>query len=423
MQAYSKFYWPLALISLVVLMESQFQNAVLARYPNPELQLSTFALAASCFNLINSLLSFVPQMVTVLARTKHARRICRIFVMTIGSIMTLILAMVAYPAPGTRILAALLSIPAEITPDVVRYLRWLTPLVMVNAMRHYCTGILVQAGATRSMTALNILHLIVLVTVLLMGRFLNWRPISALAGATISSNVIHLIIISWIAFHINDEPKQQNASTELGFYDIFKFFWPVAVTSAMFAMSRPVMYAFVNRTGEALLTVAALRLAFDVSMFFQNPVNQFRHLYTVFGKEDPAGVKLFMRKVTFGLVGVMALLAFTPLSRLLFKQIMGAGPELTQAAIQTLRILCLAPLVISIRNVYHGRMMVGKKTIGMAVGAVMRVVAIGVLSWTCYHFGLLNHVTCAMLLVTGFIMEAACARMSVKNNSNLNLKD
>jgi hypothetical protein len=258
-------------------------------------------------------------------------------------------------------------------------------------------------------------HLGTLVAGLFAGRALGWAAIATLAGATIVSNVVDLALMAVVAA---GKPEPAMAAEAAGgrpvsYGDILAFFWPVAVTSAMFAMSRPVMYSFINRTATAVTTVAALRLAFDAAMFFQNPVNQFRHLYTTYGGEDPQGVRRFMLRVTAGLTAGMVLLAFTPLATVLFRDILGVDGEVLTQAVVALRVLCLVPLTIAVRNIYHGQLMVRRRTTGMAIAATLRVVAIGVISWALFRAGWLNYLTCAMLLVVGFVSEAAAARHSL----------
>ncbi len=412
---YASFYWPLALTSLLALLELQFQNGVLARYPDAEVQLATFALASGSFQLLNAFLVFVPQMVTVLGRNAADRGICLRFVLMVGLILAVPLLVMSWFPPGTRLLALLLGIPAAVLPQVIRYLQWLTPLVVVNALCQYYVGVLVLAERTRLVTLLNAAHLTILVGVLLAGRALGWSAIGTLACATISANTLRLMLSAWAAaWRREPEPPGPTDGPHLTHRAVFIFFWPVAMTSAMFAMTRPVLYAFVNRTDLALTTIAALRLAFDVGLCFQNPVNQFRHLYTTFGEADPVGVRRFMVRITAGLTLAMLVLAFTPLGRLFFIRVLGVhGPMLGQA-VDALRVLCLAPAIIAVRNVYHGELMVGRRTGGMAVGSALRVLAIGGLAWLALRMGILDHTVCAMLLVAGFLAEAISSRCAVR---------
>ena len=409
---YWSFYWPLALTSVVLLLERQFQNGVLARYPDAAVGLATFALAASSFQLVHASLSFIPQMIAVQARTRQARRACRNFVVTAGCVLSLPLVWIGFTATGQHLLAGLLNIPEALLPDVTRYLRWLAPLVLVDALRQYNTGILVLGEKTRRVTLLNAVHMLVLIGMLLAGRHLGWGALPTIALATISSNVLHLVLGLLLAARV--ETPDHGAGDRLTWTAMLRFFWPVAVTSTMFALTRPVLYAYVNLTDQAVVNVAALRMAFDFAIFFQHPVNQFRHLYATFGAEDPAGVRRFMLRTTAVLVTLMAVIVFTPASRFIFGRILGAEGEVLRRTVQAMGVLCLAPLVIALRNLSHGKMLVLQRTLGMAGAGVLRVGATALAAKGLYHLGLLNHRTACLVLVLGFSVEALAAHAAIR---------
>ncbi len=396
----------------MILLESQIQNAFLARYPAGAANLATFALAVSSFQLLNAFLVFVPQTVTLLARCPRSRKTCFRFVIAAGVLLSMPLLIIGFLPPGTRLFAHLMRIPPELLPNVIRYLQLMTPLLLVNAVRHYFTGILIRLGRTRILSLLNLCHLLTLVAVLATGRQQGWPPILTVAIGAIAANLVHLGLVSMAAAE-KRIPAQETGWQRLRYREILSFFWPVALTSAMFAMSRPVMYSYINRTAMAVTTVAALRLAFDATMFFQNPVNQFRHMFTTFGEDDPDGIKRFMFRITAWFTVVMLLLAFSPLGRLLFHRVIGAEGEVLEKAIQALRILCLGPLTIAVRNLYHGRMMIYRRTRGMAAAGTFRVGVIVFLSWSFYHLGWLNHQTSALMLISGFAAEALVSRLAV----------
>jgi hypothetical protein len=411
---YGPFYWPLALTSLVMLLESQFQNGLLARYPNADVELATFAMAASSFQLVNALLAFVPPMVTVLARSSADRALCRAFVQRAGLLLSLPLLAMGYTAAGRAALAWLLNIPADVMPAVARYLQWLAPLVWVNAMRQYCTGVLVLSRRTRAITLLNVAHLATLVGVLLGGRAAGWNALPTLALATILSNVLHLALVATAVRKLTWPENRDGQRPSLTTAALWRFFWPLATTSALFAMSRPVLYAFVNLTPRAVVTIASLRVAFDFSLMFQNPVNQFRHVYATFGKEDPAGVARFMLRTTALLAALMALAVFSPISRPIFGWVLGLEGDVLAYALQAVRVLSLAPLAIALRNLYHGKLMVNRRTTSMALAAFLRVLAMGLLARLLLSQGWLNHVSGAAVLVAGFAVETVMVRHAVR---------
>lgn len=411
---YAAFYWPLALTSVVMLLESQFQNGVLARYPDAERELATFALASSSFQFVGAMLAFVPQMVTVLARTPADRAMCRFFVNAIGVLLSLPLLAMGFTAAGQAALARLMNISPETLPAVTRYLQWLAPLVWVNAIRHYGTGILVLGRKTRLVTLLNAVHLAVLVGVLLAGRGAGIGALPTLALATVLSNVLHLVLVTAVSRKIAIPEAGGEGRPPVTLATMLHFFWPLAATSGLFAMSRPVLYAYINLAPNPVVTVAALRVAFDFGSIFQNPVNQFRHLYATFGGEDPRGVARFMFQVTGLLTLIMAACVFSPLSRLLFGRVLGLEGEVMTAAVQAVQVMCLVPAVICARNVYHGKMMVHRKTVGMALAALFRVLAMGLAAKIMLEAGWLDHVTGSVILVLGFVVEMAMVRHAVR---------
>ena len=117
---------------------------------------------------------------------------------------------------------------------------------------------------------------------------------------------------------------------------------------------------------DGLLTIAALRVAFDFSMIFQQAANQFRHFFITFGFTDMQTKIRFMIAICAGLTGAMLLFSLTDLADLIWNSSMGLSTELTDLAIEVTLIMCLMPAIIIYRNYYHGRLMTERRTGGMA---------------------------------------------------------
>ena len=72
MLAYWRFYWPLALIGVGMVLSVQFQNATLARYPDAVTELAVLALSYGVFSFFNAALQFIAQLSNVYARSPQA---------------------------------------------------------------------------------------------------------------------------------------------------------------------------------------------------------------------------------------------------------------------------------------------------------------------------------------------------------------
>ena len=142
------------------------------------------------------------------------------------------------------------------------------------------------------------------------------------------------------------EPPQEIITEKISFQTLFEFFVPVSTTGVMFALSRPVLFAFVARTPDGLLTIAALRIAFDFSMIFQQAANQFRHFFISFGFDDLVGIQKFMRQIAIGITAIMLVFSLTPLANWLWGDLMNVPNGLIELAIEVLLVMCLMPTVI-----------------------------------------------------------------------------
>jgi hypothetical protein len=189
-----------------------------------------------------------------------------------------------------------------------------------------------------------------------------------------------------------------------------KFFVPVSTTGIMFALSRPVLFAFVSRTPNGLLAIAALRIAFDFSMLFQQAANQFRHFFISFGFDDIQAKRRFMVVVALGITAIMAAFALTPLSNWIWGSVMGVPAELMDSSVEVLMIMCLMPAVIVYRNYFHSRLMHLRRTAGMAYGGILRVAGIFILAAATFQLHMLNHLSAAAILIFGFVIEALIAQ-------------
>jgi hypothetical protein len=201
---------------------------------------------------------------------------------------------------------------------------------------------------------------------------------------------------------------------DLTWRETFSFFWPVAITSTMFSLSRPIIYSFVSRLPDSKPEIAALRVSFDFAMIFHMPLNQFRDLFVTFGYADYKGVKRFNLKVLAVVAGTMIVIAFTPLCGIILSGLLGIKGEVLDMAQGVVKVLCAIPFIVTIRNFLHGQSMVNRKTFSMAAGGVSRVIVIYILSLVFYEYGLLNHMTAALTLVLGFSVETTAVILTTR---------
>jgi hypothetical protein len=227
-----------------------------------------------------------------------------------------------------------------------------------------------------------------------------------LVGSEAAAIALQLILTIWVK-RIYYRPPELIEHENVTYRELTAFFIPVSMTGVMFALSRPVLFAFVSRLPEGIPTIAAMRVAFDFSMLFQQAANQFRHFFVTFGLDDLPGKRRFMAVIGAGITFIMLVFALTPLSAWVWRDLISIPEEVLAMSVQVFLVLCLMPTIIIIRNYFHGRLMVERRTSGMAVGSGLRVIGIYLGAMLCFNFDVLNHITAAFLLILGFVIETA----------------
>jgi len=404
-RAYWQFYWPLALTGLAMVLSVQFQNAALARFPDAARELAVFALAYGTFGFFRASLNFINQLSNVYARSLHGARRTLQFVVLASALLTLPLLGLGFLAAGEAALGSIYGIDADVAGRVTEYLRYLAPLVVISALRFYYTGRLIQARLTGWVTLLNATFLSLMIAGLVAGFSLGLRPVLVLVGAEAMAMLVHLAG-TWLVFRHRYRLPETPEHEALTFRELTAFFVPVSTTGVMFALSRPVLYAFVRRTPGGIVAIAAMRVAFDFSMPFQQAANQVRHFFVTFGLDDLARKGRFMALVCGGITILMLAFAITPLSNLIWRDLMRIPDDVRALSVEVMLVLCLMPAVIVFRNYFHGRLMVERRTAGMAVGAILRVVGIYGACQLLFSLGWLNHVSASFVLILGFVIEA-----------------
>ena len=97
---YWNFYWPLALMGVVMMLSRQFQNRALASYPDAKREIVVFALAFSTFSLFRAAIIFVPQMTNVLVRSRRSYGLVLAFTCAVCGVLTAPVALLALTPPA-----------------------------------------------------------------------------------------------------------------------------------------------------------------------------------------------------------------------------------------------------------------------------------------------------------------------------------
>jgi hypothetical protein len=410
---YFQFYWPLALTGSIGLSGMLVKNFVLLGFEDGVRELALYALAWSVFLPLQSATWMVSQAVNVLVDGRESLRRIIAFFGGVVILLTCPLVWLGFSESGKILLGRFYTLESTDLEVIQAYVRGFIPLPLILTALQFVRGLLVQVEATRITTALEAVRVILLGTTLAVGVHQGWSPLFTLIFGQLATDSLNLALHLW--FLRPHRPHWRKAEAEpIRFPAIWRFFWPVALTTLMFSFSRPIILSFITELGPEALPaggkeqlIAGLSLAFGFIPVFMNPINQFRNVFVNFARDDLAGVVTLLRWTIGGLTGFMLLVALTGLDGLFFRHFQGARPETSAIAENAFLVACLLPLGMGWRNYYHGLALAHRRTTSMGFASIMRNVVIYLLGALLLHFEFLNAGTAMSLLLSGFLTETA----------------
>lgn len=415
MQAqYLRFFWPLALSSLIFALGNQLRNAALSRYPEPARELSTYAYAFSTWILLWAANNFVPQVANAYARSPRGTRVALTTVIALNVASATVLLTTTLSPLGSALLERAFGVHGRVAADVRLYILWLAPLLPASGYTQFLDGMLVQARHTRLVTLARLAQLVGMAGGLAGGMALGWGAIPTLVTAHYAASFGGVAVLRWAKARYYAPPLAPE-HTQVTHLEVARFLLPTTVTSVMFSVTRPILYAALGRTADPLVGVAAMRIAYDMVASLQMVSNQFRHFFVTFGsRDDLAGKRRFMAIVALVLTGALAATLIPGPRELVFTTLLGVRGDVFGPAVAATTALIAVPAILMLRNYFHARLLEARAPNAMAFGSALRVVSVGGTCLALLSAGVLSAPTAALALGSGFVCEVLVSGIGLR---------
>lgn len=407
---YWRFALPLVVLGPLMLAGNLAQQSALLGFSQGVRELAAFALAGALLNPFANMLAMAPQMGTVLGRDRSGHRSVRRLVLGMGLGLFALVVLIAASPLGPAAISLFFRVEDSLVSIVLEYLLWFAMVIPLTGMQRVATGMLVRERRTATVTAVRLGDCALVIAILVAGAGAEWPLRATLIASRLLPELCSTVVTLHLARHLSprdDDPERPATSV----WSATRFFAPMAVTTTMFTLSRPILFSFATMVEtdarRAELLIAALSLTFSCGFIFQSMVNHaLRNLMATFGAEDPAGCRRFALQLT-ALITVAAVLFLTgPPLRWFLSTVLQAEGEVLVLATQAAPILALTPIVIAWRNWYHGLAMAHRRTGAMLLGSLGRNGCIVLGAAALAAGGWFDHRSATALLVAAFACEA-----------------
>jgi len=401
------FYLPLAAAQLLQGIRNPVLDAGVSRGLNPETSLAAFGVVGSLIQLLGAAGIVVQSAYLVLVRGRESYRFFRRYAALYIGFVLVLAGLVATPGLGQGFFTHVMGSAPDLVEDVMPIMRICLLVPVFNLIRLFFLAELVHRRQTHVVWMSPAVG-----EALMAGLALGVVPrlpvaagIGAAAAWLLVSVAEALVMFAFARRAQRRDPYGPDAPGErrLDVRYATAFALPLVITQFTLAAGNPVASAGLLRLADPELSVAGYRVAFSLVMLSTGPLATLRQVVLVMAREpqDHPRVRFFCTGVSFGIFAGVALIAFTPLNRLMLGTVIGAPPEIVNEAIPALQVFAPFPLVMGWRQFYAALSMHQHKTAQVAVAAATRLgmlyllafVMPGMLGWSGAWVGALARTT------------------------------
>lgn len=346
------FWMPLAATWLMMALEGPLLAAIIARMVEPKANLAAYGVAYAFALFFEAPVIMMLTAATALIKNKQTFLKLRRFAFGLSLLVTLTMTIGNLPPVFEVIAIDWIGLPPDIAALTHKTLIVLLPWPGAIGYRRFYQGVLIRAHYTRRVAYGTIIRLAAMSFVALF-CYLFTELDGAITGATALTIAVcaEAIASRLMARHVvrtilAQKETETNEKTSLGYREITAFYYPLALTSMLGLGVNPVMSFFLGQSRFAIESLAVLPVVNSLVFIFRSVGLAFQETGIALMGENYEGflpLRHFARWLGFAIIGLLALIAFTPAASFWYHSISGLSIELTQFAILPTQILAIIP--------------------------------------------------------------------------------
>jgi progressive ankylosis protein len=378
--AIARTWWPLAASWMLMGAEMPALTAVMARLPQPTINLAAYGgVVFPLALIIESPIIMLLAASTALCKDYASYLKVYRFMMIAGASLTLLHIAVAFTPLYYWVVRGILGVPEVIVEPARIGLMIMTPWTWSIAYRRFQQGVLIRFGHSRAVGMGSVIRLTADVVMLTAGYLIGSFPGIVVATAAVATGVISEAI--YAGLRVRPVVRDQVVPAEpvqppLTYRAFFAFYIPLVFTSLLTLLANPIGSAALSRMPEALVSLAVWPVVSGLVFIVRGSGVAYNEV--VVALLDRTGSVASLRRFAALLAGsttaLLVLLAATPLSRLWFQGISALSPQLAELARTGLWLALPIPLLSVLQSWYQGTMLYGRKTRGITESVAVYLV-------------------------------------------------
>ena len=453
---YRTLFWfllPLVITELIYELGIQFVNGGIARVPHPTETLAAYGIAWGLASFLSGTVSQTRQMSMVLVRDRATFHTVFKCVAGFGAVHFLTLAFLAYTPLGLWVIDELHAVDPVLGSTVRKALGFLLPIPLIVGITRFLSGLLLRVRRTDIVSyamMAGISMSVVSVFLFLPSPTVQTDPILLPVIATYFGVLTELAVIFFgyrrfarrTLYRTGEidgnhgerrregtaadgqasgtETSEQPAGADSAAREsipltpayVLRFYWPLAVTIGIQALSRPIINLFVARGTDGTESLAVLTIVYALAHLPYGWLNELKNLPPAFHRQDPDARIIRRFTAVCGLISfsTMALMFWTPVRYFLLETLIGVDHEFAERCTVPLIIFSFFPLAVTVRSYLHGIALRDHRTGAIAPSGPARAGAVVIVVNLLALFDVYGAIRGVAALYSGFVVETIVVR-------------
>ncbi|SDI61033.1 multi antimicrobial extrusion protein MatE [Paenibacillus naphthalenovorans] len=382
------FFLPLGFSASLVTISHVIINSTLARSSHPEIIISAYALPMSILGITEKPAVLLRQTCSALVRDRQSFRAMSLVGFYVLGSVSLIGLLISYTSIGPWVFVHLFGAEESMIAPMVDVYRVLMFVSIFSGIRCIYHGIIIYNMRTKWLTIGMLIRLAGMYSLSL--YFIKTGVTSATVGAIIflTGMIIEAAVSYWEGRSLLRSviPEKHPGHSIEKSSQVFGFYKPLMYSSFIAVISIPAINAFLGKTTDIQLSIAAFAIAASLTQLVQSFFTYVHQLVLNFYRKDPESVLRFTLMISLIPGLLIAVMSYTPAGPWFMEHVMGVNERLLEASLATLRVFMIMTLIFPWLDYGNGLLMLRSQTKVMVWSQAANVCATLLALFLCIAF-------------------------------------
>jgi hypothetical protein len=385
--SYRRIFWfwvPLAAMWFMMSVEQPLIASFIARMPDPELNLAAYGVVFAIALIIESPVIMLLAAGTALTRGASSyRRLLRFSHLLMGG-LTAVHLLIGLTPLFEWIVLRLIGVPPEVAQLGRGAFLAITPWSAAVGYRRLWQGVLIRYERTGVVPVTIAVRLAVTAALLVFGFYLGRYSGIFVGSVAIAAGVVAAAVAAYlfarpvVRHHLGNFTPETDP---LSWKELYAFYLPLALTSLILLVARPLLTVAISRLPQALDSLAVWPVLLSVSFMGQSISMSYQEVGIAMMQDQATLVMLQRFARMLGLVMLLVFLAFavSPVAVIWFRGVVGLSSGLTRMARLPMVFIAILPAVSAVISGKRGILFHAKRTAAITRSVIVNLIVLGTL--------------------------------------------